>query len=74
MLEQKENESHSASALHSNMIEIISDNGEVKTLQQLEDEVIKYALIHYKHNMTQTAKALGIAKSTFYKKVKNTTA
>lgn len=41
-----------------------------KGLDELEYELIKHTLLDHKGNITQTAKALGIAKSTAYLKIK----
>ena len=52
------------------IIEIMHSDGSFKTVENIEQEAIQRALDHYDHNITQAAKALGIAKSTFYKKLK----
>ena len=52
-------------------INLITDDGGFKPMQKIEDEAIQLALEHYDHNITQAAKALGMAKSTFYKKIKS---
>lgn len=43
----------------------------MKTMAAIEKETMQKALEHHDGNVTQCAKALGIAKSTFYKKMKN---
>jgi len=50
-------------------IQVISADGDVKTVQDIENEAMQIALSHFEQNITQSAKALGIAKSTFYKKL-----
>lgn len=45
-------------------------DGRFKTIQEIESEVLNMALNHYDNNITRTADALGIAKSTFYRKIK----
>ncbi len=55
----------------SGSINLISANGEFKSMQDIESEAIKMALKYFEHNVTRSAKALGIAKSTFYKKIDN---
>ena len=52
-------------------ISAISNNGELKSAEQIEKEAIEIALVHHDNNVTQAAKSLKMAKSTFYKKVKN---
>lgn len=51
-------------------ITVISDDGTFKTMDSIEKEAIFLTLDHFDHNITQCAKALNIAKSTFYKKKK----
>ena len=51
-------------------INILSHDGHFKTAKEIEAEAIILALTHFDQNITQSAKALGMAKSTFYKKLK----
>lgn len=44
-------------------------NGCLKTCAEVESEMIGIALHNHKNNITQAAAALGMAKSTFYKKI-----
>lgn len=50
---------------------VISNDGTFKTAQQIERAAIQIVLNHFDHNITKAAKALGMAKSTFYKKIKS---
>ena len=50
-------------------LSLLHDNGTHKTVAEIEAEVMRSALAHYEGNITQTSKALGMAKSTFYKKI-----
>lgn len=45
-------------------------NGNFKTMTQIEAEAMQAALDYYEQNVTKAADALGIAKSTFYRKLK----
>ncbi|MDX1974570.1 MAG: sigma 54-interacting transcriptional regulator [Rickettsiales bacterium] len=47
----------------------IDERGNVKTLRVVEEEAIRYALVHTKGCMTRAAKQLGIGRSTLYRKV-----
>lgn len=49
---------------------MIKDDGQLKQLVEIEKETISHALKFTNHNVTKAAEALGIAKSTFYKKMK----
>ena len=51
-------------------IQIIYTNGDFKTVDEIEREAMQLVLEHFNGNITQSAKALGMAKSTFYKKMK----
>lgn len=51
-------------------LNIRQPNGHFKTMEHIELEVMKLALEHYEHNITRASEALGIAKSTFYRKIK----
>ncbi len=61
-------EPHSANAVDPFHIPMFNEDGTLKTLEQLEKDALQVALNHYNNNVTKTAKALGIAKSTFYRK------
>ena len=51
---------------HKHSIKIIREDGHLKSFKELQHEIFEHALKHFEGNMTQTAKALGIAKSTLY--------
>jgi DNA-binding NtrC family response regulator len=44
-------------------------NGELRTMEELETLAIQSALSHFSHNVTHAAKALGMSKSTLYRKM-----
>lgn len=46
-------------------------DGNFKHMQSVELEVMRMVLSHYDMNIAQAADALGIAKSTFYRKIKD---
>lgn len=52
-----------------NLINPVHENGAFKSFKEIEEEIITAALAHNKHNVTATAKTLGIAKSTLYLKM-----
>lgn len=53
-----------------NMRRLLDDHGEVRTLEDLESEAIKFALAHYRGQMSEMARRLGIGRSTLYRKMK----
>lgn len=50
---------------------IFTEDEHIKPLAQIEQDIMTIALQHYDQNMTKTAQMLGIAKSTFYRKMKD---
>lgn len=45
-------------------------NGKVQTIDQLESDAIRQAIMNFRGNLTEAAKALGIGRATLYRKVK----
>lgn len=50
---------------------IANTDGSPKQFEMLEREALQYALQFYEGNVTQAAKALGLAKSTYYRRMKD---
>ncbi len=48
----------------------IAQNGEVAPLADVERDLIAYALRHYGYRMSRVARALGIGRSTLYRKLR----
>lgn len=57
-------------ALHINMRHA---DGSFKTMSEIETEALHTMLAHFENNITRASDILGIAKSTFYRKIKSTT-
>jgi DNA-binding NtrC family response regulator len=47
----------------------LSDNGELQALSEIEREAIAFAVAHYGGRMSRVARALGIGRSTLYRKL-----
>lgn len=47
-----------------------SSTGNFETMEQLEAKAIEAAIMKFKGNLTEAAKALGIGRATLYRKVK----
>ncbi len=45
-------------------------DGKVATMNELEAKAIENAIVQYRGNLTEAAKALGIGRATLYRKVK----
>jgi DNA-binding NtrC family response regulator len=52
-------------------IAMLSEAGDFKSMAAIEHEAIRMALSHFNNNITHAAEALGLAKSTFYRKIKD---
>jgi DNA-binding NtrC family response regulator len=54
-----------------NTIRMIDDSGDVRKLEEVEAEMIRFAHSHYRGQMSQMARKLGIGRSTLYRKMKD---
>ena len=52
-------------------LRLINDSGDVRRLEEIEAESIRFALAHYRGQMSQVARKLGIGRSTLYRKMKD---
>jgi len=52
------------------VLRLINDHGDVRRLEDIEAESIRFALAHYRGQMSQAARKLGIGRSTLYRKMK----
>lgn len=53
-----------------NVIALLDENGDMRRLEHLEAEAIRFALAHYRGRMSAMARKLGIGRSTLYRKMK----
>jgi DNA-binding NtrC family response regulator len=51
------------------MLALLDDHGEVRALDELEAEVIRFAISHYRGQMSEIARRLQIGRSTLYRKL-----
>jgi len=56
-------------ALGTTHLDLLNDQGTFKTMSDLEQDIFTRALSRHDGNMTLTARTLGIAKSTLYRKI-----
>lgn len=61
-------ERRAPAALHINLRHA---DGSFKTMDEVEAETLRTVLAHYEGNITRASDLLGIAKSTFYRKIKD---
>ena len=50
-------------------VTIFDDEGDIRTLEDIEADLIRLAIGHYRGRMTEVAKRLGIGRSTLYRKL-----
>ncbi|MEQ8739420.1 MAG: helix-turn-helix domain-containing protein, partial [Hoeflea sp.] len=52
-------------------VDAVSLDGEVRTIAEIEEELIRFALSFYRGQMSEVARRLGIGRSTLYRKLKD---
>jgi DNA-binding NtrC family response regulator len=57
------------SGLKSSQLELLDETGNVRPLENLEAEAIRYAIAHYGGQMSEVARRLRIGRSTLYRKL-----
>jgi len=48
---------------------MLTNSGEVRPLEELESEIIRFAIAHYRGQMSEVARRLKIDRSTLYRKL-----
>jgi DNA-binding NtrC family response regulator len=49
---------------------LVDDAGDLRKLEELEADIIRFALRHYRGHMSEVSRRLGIGRSTLYRKLK----
>ncbi len=62
-------ESSEAAANGGPAITLFAGNGHMRTLEEIEADIIRLAIGHYRGRMTEVARRLGIGRSTLYRKL-----
>src|SRR5882724_2181473 len=50
-------------------LQMLTDTGEVRPLDEMESEIIRFAISHYRGQMSEVARRLKIGRSTLYRKL-----
>jgi DNA-binding NtrC family response regulator len=50
-------------------LQLLEPTGEVRPLEEVETEVIRFAVTHYRGQMSEVARRLRIGRSTLYRKL-----
>ncbi|HEY8564444.1 MAG TPA: sigma-54 dependent transcriptional regulator [Beijerinckiaceae bacterium] len=53
-----------------NALSLVDEAGELRKLEEIEAETIRFALQHYRGHMSEVSRRLGIGRSTLYRKLK----
>jgi DNA-binding NtrC family response regulator len=48
---------------------MLTRSGEIRPLEELEGEIIRFAIAHYRGQMSEVARRLKIGRSTLYRKI-----
>jgi len=51
------------------LLAMLTSGGEVRPLEELESEIIRFAIAHYRGQMSEVARRLKIGRSTLYRKL-----
>lgn len=51
-------------------LSMLDESGDVRPLEEMEAELIRFALDHYRGRMTEVARRLGIGRSTLYRRLR----
>jgi DNA-binding NtrC family response regulator len=50
-------------------VTLFTNEGHIRTLEEIEADIIRLAIGHYRGRMTEVARRLGIGRSTLYRKL-----
>ena len=50
-------------------VTLFTNEGHLRTLEEIEADIIRLAIGHYRGRMTEVARRLGIGRSTLYRKL-----
>ncbi|MGN6277735.1 MAG: sigma-54-dependent transcriptional regulator [Sphingomonas sp.] len=68
-LEGKQSDRDSRTVLTGSGVTLFEPDGNLRALEQIEADVIRLAIGHYRGRMTEVARRLGIGRSTLYRKL-----
>jgi DNA-binding NtrC family response regulator len=51
-------------------LSLVGEDGGIRRLEEIEAEIIRFALDHYRGHMSEVSRRLGIGRSTLYRKLK----
>jgi len=60
-----------ALTMTSSHLQLVDPHGDVRPLEELEYETIRFAIAHYRGQMSEVARRLRIGRSTLYRKLEH---
>ena len=51
-------------------LKLLDEHGDVRDIEELEADIIRFAKSHYRGHLTEVARRLKIGRSTLYRKLK----
>ena len=51
------------------LLSMLTSLGEIRPLEEMENEIIRFAISHYRGQMSEVARRLKIGRSTLYRKL-----
>jgi DNA-binding NtrC family response regulator len=60
---------NTAPELNMGTLTMLDEHGEVRPLEEIESDVIRFAITHYRGQMSEVARRLRIGRSTLYRKL-----
>jgi DNA-binding NtrC family response regulator len=52
-------------------LSLVDASGDVRPLEEIESEIIRFAIAHYRGQMSEVARRLKIGRSTLYRKLEH---
>ncbi len=69
--EAADSSAHHAADLTTPTLPLTDAQGEVRPLEEIERDVIRFAIAHYREQMSEVARRLKIGRSTLYRKLED---
>ena len=51
-------------------VSMLDEVGEIRSITDVERDLLRYAITHYRGNMTEVARRVGIGRSTLYRRLR----
>jgi transcriptional regulator of acetoin/glycerol metabolism len=58
-------------AVRYGIVRLLDERGEIRRFEAVEEELIRFALDHYRGHISEAARRLGVGRSTLYRKLRD---